>query len=153
MGARGPAPKPQMLKSLEGNPGKRPLNPDAPTPMGVPIPPDYLSDEARTVWFRILESLPPGMITQADEHLLAAYCCQVEMHWQAMVALRENRNLLGEIELVANGRPSPYLRIMMDAARNLATLGSRLGLSPSDRNGLRVIGQHQEDSKWAGLLA
>ena len=49
---RGRKPKPTLMKQLNGNPGKRPLNDREPVPpAGTPTPPDYLDDVARQEWF------------------------------------------------------------------------------------------------------
>lgn len=76
-GSRGPLPKPQALKALEGNPGKRSLNLAEGINPRVEIPsiPKHLGPEARKEWKRItplLEEL--GLISGLDRAALALYC-------------------------------------------------------------------------------
>lgn len=151
MGKRGPKPKPTRLRILEGNPSKRPVNTAEPTPSGVPECPEHLSDDGKAMWSQIMGSVPPGMISCADAPLLAAYCEAWSTHKAAVENLRNERTLFGQ-SMVTNGKPSPYIRIMTDAARTMATLGSRLGLSPADRAGLKIGDRKPEASKWAGLI-
>lgn len=150
MGKRGPKSKPTELRVLEGNPGRLPINTEEPRPVGEPECPAHLSDDARAMWRQLMDSLPPGMITAADAPLLACYCEAWATHKAATEALQRGRDLLGE-NLVRNGRPSPYLRIATEAARTMASLATRLGLSPADRTGIKGP-SIQGSGKWAGLI-
>ncbi len=76
-GSRGPLPKPNVLKLLANNPGKRPLNlADGVNPrVEIPAAPKQLSQEARKEWKRItplLEEL--GLISGLDRAALTLYC-------------------------------------------------------------------------------
>lgn len=152
MGKRGPKPKPTRLRVLEGNPSKRPLNDQEPEPSGEAVCPDYLSDDAKAAWSEIMASLPPGMITAADAPLLAAYCEAVATHKAAVESLAA-RGVARSRCLLVHGKPAPQLRIMAEAARTMATLGTRLGLSPADRSGLKGGGPGEGKSKWTGLIS
>lgn len=77
MGARGPAPKPTVLKLLQGNPGKRPLNlADGVNPeVAVPSVPRHLSPTAVKEWKRITPELVQlGLVAKVDMAALAMYC-------------------------------------------------------------------------------
>lgn len=150
MGARGPKPKPTNLRVLEGNPGRLPINDGEPHPSGAPECSDYLSEDAKTKWRSIMDSVPPGMITNADGPILEAFCEAWATHKQASEALNRSRDLLGD-NLVVRDKPSPYLRIRNEAARTMASLATRLGLSPADRNGLK-LGVPKSKNKWADLI-
>jgi len=152
MGERGPKAKPTHLRILEGNPGRQPINDAEPQPSGAPICPEYLSEDAKRKWAEIMESIPPGMITRADAALLEAYCEAYAVHKGASEKLNSSKDLLGD-NLLVNGKPSPYLRMRNEAARQLATLGTRLGLSPADRSGLKIGSPKGRGSKWAGLVS
>jgi P27 family predicted phage terminase small subunit len=76
-GTRGPLPKPNVLKLLQGNPGKRPLNlADGVNPrVEIPSAPAHLGKEARKEWKRVtplLEEL--GLISGLDRAALGLYC-------------------------------------------------------------------------------
>jgi phage terminase small subunit len=76
MGRRGPAPKPTALKLLQGNPGKRAINGREPKPKtGMPRCPDWLDEEAKACWKRIVPQLNGmGVLTLIDADALANYC-------------------------------------------------------------------------------
>lgn len=79
-GSRGPLPKPNVLKLLSGNPGKRPLNlADGVNPrVEIPSAPRHLGKEALKEWKRItplLEEL--GLVSGLDRSALALYCQSV----------------------------------------------------------------------------
>jgi len=151
MGARGPKPKPTQLRVLEGNPGRLPINQAEPVPQGAATCPDYLSEDAKGKWREIMDSVPPGMITLADAGLLEAYCEAWALHKRATEELRNTKDLFGDSLVTRSGKPSPYLRIRNDAAKTMASLATRLGLSPADRNGLK-LGVPKERNKWAALI-
>jgi P27 family predicted phage terminase small subunit len=150
MGKRGPKPKPTALRVLEGNPGRLPINTEEPRPMGEPECPAHLSADGRAMWRQILDSLPPGLITAADAPLLACYCESWATHKAATEAMHRDRDLLGN-NLIRNDRPSPYLRIATEAARTMASLSTRLGLSPADRTGIKTPNP-QASGKWRDLI-
>jgi P27 family predicted phage terminase small subunit len=96
MGARGPQPKPNVLKLIQGNPGKRPLNlADGVNPaVAVPDAPKHLTAEARKEWKRITVQLEDlGLISGIDRSALALYC----QAWGHMVLLETSLN--GDIAL------------------------------------------------------
>lgn len=91
MGQRGPQPKPNVLKLIQGNPGKRPLDlgGEVMPEIAVPDCPRHLNKEARKEWKRItveLQSL--GLISRLDRAALALYC----QAWGQMVLLEESLN-------------------------------------------------------------
>lgn len=145
MGLRGPKAKPLALRVLEGNPSGRPLNHAAPQPKGKAKCPKHLRPEARERWNRIVKSMPPGFYTAADEALLAAYCEAWADHKMATEEITATPLLV-----TAEGRMNPVLVIRNRAAQTMATLAGRLGLSPSDRTGLKSD-TAATGSKWDGL--
>ena len=76
MGRRGPPPKPTALRILNGNAAKRPLNAREPKPaVGTPHCPEWLSEDARKVWKRLVPQLRAmRVLTLVDADALAAYC-------------------------------------------------------------------------------
>lgn len=151
MGKRGPKPKPTSLRVIEGNPGRLPINGAEPIPSGVPDCPDYMSDDAKTKWRDIMESVPPGMITSADSPLLEAYCEAWATHKKATELMKSTPGDLFGDNITAGGKASIYLKIRSDAARTMASLATRLGLSPADRSGLK-LGVPKGNNKWADLI-
>lgn len=149
MGKRGPKPKPSALRLIEGNPGRLPINEAEPKPSGQAECFDHMSPDAKAIWQTVMASLPPGMITAADAPLFAAYCEAAATHKAATMALQEG-DLLGN-RLLRNDRPSPYFKMQQEAARTMATLSTRLGLSPADRSGLK-LGGTAKGNKWSDLI-
>lgn len=151
MGKRGPAPKPQHLKQLEGNPGKRRINRAAPVCDGGLSMPDHLGEYARAVWGRIVEAMPPRLYSNCDRELLAAYCEAADLHRRAVMAVRVE----GEVTVGESGAPyqNPWVSILNRQAQLLATLGTRLGLDPAARSSLAVPDAERPESKFEGLVA
>ena len=151
MGTRGPKAKPDALKKLEGNPGKRALKKDAPEPEGLPVRPLYLTKYAREVWDKILNSMPPALYRTCDSFLLAAYCTAADMHRRAVTEIEKQ----GAIAFGENDAPyqNPWVSILNKQAQLMATLGSRLGLDPSARASLSVQKEDgKKKSKFDGLI-
>lgn len=91
MGQRGPQPKPTVLKLIQGNPGKRPLElgGEVMPEVGVPSIPHHLNKEARKEWKRItVELVQLGLISNLDRAALALYC----QAWGQLVMLEESLN-------------------------------------------------------------
>lgn len=152
MGKRGPKPKPPELARIEGNPGKRPINEDAPQPTGRPLPPDYLEDYAVEVWHRVTGSMPEKIYTAADQDLLAAYCIAAALHREAAIELKtEGIVIPGDGE--GRSYVNPCVKVLNEAAQKMAVIGSRLGLDPTARATLKVPKDEAPKSKFEGLVA
>ena len=78
MGLRGPAPKPDSIKKLEGNPGKRPLKESEPFALAydtVPKPPKNLMKDAKIAWKKMAPPLTAlGLLTPMTEDYFAEVC-------------------------------------------------------------------------------
>lgn len=136
---RGRKPKPSIIRDLEGNPGKRPLNDREPVPPpGIPECPDHLDDEARAEWFRTAAVLTEmGLLTKADRTALAAYCT-VYSRW--VTAEAQVRKFGSIVKSPHKGYPmkSPYLTIADQALEAMRKLMVEFGLTPSSRSRIRV---------------
>lgn len=136
MGRRGPAPKPDQLKALEGNPGKRPLNLDAAQPEGVPKCPSHLCKEAKNEWRRIYGELARlGLLTVVDRSALAIYCDGYAKWAQATAIIdakgmtMEYENKAGAVNVVAR----PEVGIAHKYAQIIKAFCAEFGLTPSAR--------------------
>lgn len=78
MGLRGPAPKPDSIKKLEGNPGKRPLKESEPFALAydtVPKPPKNLMKDAKIAWKKMAPLLTAwGLLMPMTEDYFAEVC-------------------------------------------------------------------------------
>ncbi len=130
---RGRKPRPTALKLIEGNPGKRPLNPREPKPeRRVPTCPAHLSPTAKAEWKRVARQMAVlGMISDLDRAALAAYC-QAYGRWvEAEHKLKETPLLIklpsGYIQ------PSPWLAISNKQLELMHKYMGDLGLIPVPR--------------------
>lgn len=78
MGLRGPAPKPDSMKMLDGNPGKRPIKNKKSVEMAYstpPTPPKRLMKDAKDAWKRLAPMLTAwGMLTPMTVDYFAETC-------------------------------------------------------------------------------
>src|SRR5262245_42051889 len=131
---RGRKPKPTVLKILEGNPGKRPLNANEPRPRRcIPRCPDHLDHEARKEWKRINRELDEvGLLTDCDRAILASYC----VCWSRWVRAERLLKQSGEVLKSAEGGfyQNPYLAVANRALEQMHKLCASLGLDPCSRS-------------------
>jgi P27 family predicted phage terminase small subunit len=139
---KGPAPKPTARRKLEGNPGKRPFNPDEPQiPVAEPsfddVPPILADDEvAASEWRRLAPLLRQArIITEADRNALIAACQQWSVYQDALVQAPKNRRVLRSPNDYPI--PNPFIPIANKALVHCERLWDTLGLTPSARS--RVI--------------
>lgn len=74
--SRGRKPKPNHLKIVQGNPGKRAIPDATPQPRVELLPaPDWLDERARQCWDDVIEELfRLGLVSVLDVPFLAAFC-------------------------------------------------------------------------------
>lgn len=135
---RGRRPKPTALKIREGNPGKRPLNQNEPTPQTLaPSRPSHLAGEAKKEWDRIVpELLELGLLSRVDRVALACYCESWGLYLKALAKLRKD----GEVTTTANGNSvqSPWMGIANTQKKLAHKFLVEFGLTPSTRSRLSV---------------
>jgi len=136
---RGRKPKPTVLRVLEGNPGRRPLNDREPqAPAEVPECPDFLDDEARAEWFRTAPMLQKmGLLTPADRAGLAAYCVAYS-RWVAAERQVQRLGTIVKSPLKNFPMKSPYLTVADQALETMRKFMVEFGLTPSSRSRIRV---------------
>jgi P27 family predicted phage terminase small subunit len=70
-----PRPKPTILKTIAGNPGKRPLNEDAPVKLELPKCPGWMHPEGKRYWKQLGAKLVQyGLIGDTDQAAYFAHC-------------------------------------------------------------------------------
>jgi P27 family predicted phage terminase small subunit len=90
-----------------------------------------LSPEARREWRRLLDSLPPGLVTKVDRAVLAM-ACEAWADWvEATKTLREEGRYY-ETDKGFRGQ-HPAASRMTTARMAFVALSAKLGLSPVDR--------------------
>lgn len=145
MGLRGPKPKPNALKLLAGNPGRRPIQAAAGPRYapGAPAMPKNLSKPARAVWKRTCRVMAAaGALAEADRDTLAAYCVAVA-GLEECNALIDLEGFLIDVPTVdRNGRLTgatvrklhPAIKVRSDLMGKVLLFARDLGLTPAARS-------------------
>jgi len=134
MGVRGPAPKPDEVKRLEGNKGheKNRKRPPKFSPK-VPACPDWLDDLARKEWARIGPELGNlAMLTAGDLAAFACYCKAYSDLQQAEAVIQEK----GHVFETATGyvMPRPEVAMANTAMKQVKDFAIQFGFTPSARS-------------------
>jgi P27 family predicted phage terminase small subunit len=136
---RGRKPKPSLIKLLDGNPGKRPVNEREPAPIpGTPDPPEWLDAEAKAEWARVVLDLQAmGLLSRADRPAIAAYCTVWSRWVEAEAMVKKFGSIVKSPE---KGFPmkSPYLSIADQAMEAMRKYLVEFGLTPSSRGRIKV---------------
>lgn len=165
MGRRGPKPKPTIIKKMEGNPSRRPMNEAEPICTVLPSKPLIVeADEiASQEWDRVLDAMPPGLYTALDVPTLMNYALAWSMLVQSQADIKANGLSVEIYETDENGnkiflsiRTNPAVRTWKTASETLLKCADRLGLHPGARTRLQVPARGDTidatKSKFAGYL-
>jgi len=152
---RGRKPQPTALRILRGNPGRRPLPPDEPAPAPLDAgeaAPDWLADDARAEWARLVPLLTRcGVLTETDRSALTAYCDAWGTWKEASTQIRRFGMVLktkdGKLPVV-----SPYVRIAHDSLTQMRAFLIEFGMTPSSRVRVHATPAKKPASKWADAL-
>ena len=151
---RGRKPKPQEVKKASGNPGKRPLNKHAPefsAVVDIEVP-EYMEalDYAPVIWKSVVpELLKNKILCITDMHNVEAFCLAYD-NWRKA----QQEVMLKGITVDGSRGPikNPALTVMNEAARQMATFGSLLGLDPSSRARLIGGGNKNKGNSFGDVL-
>jgi P27 family predicted phage terminase small subunit len=142
--AMGRAKKPSAIKVLEGNRakvGKDRIRADLKA-KGKPSPPPGLSAVGVAMWKDVLASLPPNLLTRADNAILERFV-------RAWERYRICQDTLDSTSLTTRHAGAlvrnPLVNIQMQAAAEMHKAGAELGLSPVARARLAESGDPQGD--------
>lgn len=145
---RGRKPTPTALKVARGNPGKRKLNTREPKPAqpeGAPAAPRRLTGIALAKWNELAPELHrTGVYTVVDVDALERYC----LIYQRWVEAEECLVKEGFITLTdkKNQIQNPYLAVANRCIKQLDSLASSFGLTPSSRSGVKSEPPPAEES-------
>jgi len=142
---KGRKPKPNAMKALAGNPGKRELNQDEPRfEAGIPDPPAFLNKEAKVEWDRVaVELYAKGVLAKVDRAALAAYC----RWWAVFAKASEELDNFGLMQTAQSGyeAPSGWLALMKQASEQMHKFATEFGMTPSSRSRLKVTPPPKQD--------
>ena len=127
---RGRKPKPKAILTMDGSSVRRPDEPEVPP--GDVVCPAELTGDARVEWDRIAPVLSGmGVLTHADQALLAAYC----LAWGRMLHAERELAKTGEVVKSPSGYPiqNPWLAVCNRAGKDMKGYAEQLGLSPTAR--------------------
>lgn len=136
--------KPTALKVLHGTTRKDRSNPNEPVPdLGIPDPPDFLSEAALKEWIRITpELLALGLLTKIDRAALAFYC-QLwgrVVEYEGKIEIEPDQDTIFKLIRVADRA--------YDQARKFLT---EFGLSPASRSKVSAKKSEKKTNPFAKL--
>jgi P27 family predicted phage terminase small subunit len=145
---RGTKPTPTALKIVRGNPGKRPLPENEPTPSAGADAPEYLSPAAAKHWPMVAKQLnDANILTAIDAAALALYC-EAFARWRHAC---DQVNKYGPVIKAPSGFPvqSPYLAIANKAHEQMTKLLIEFGMTPSSRSRVTRADSGESDQSAA----
>ncbi len=140
----GRPPKPRMLKILQGNPGRRPLNKNEPqpAPLDLPKPPKHLRKLAKEAWNELTPELCRArLLTILDLKLFELFCEEYAEYRAAQAFIEERgayypmKNEKGEVYDI---RQYPAVSQRTNSIASMGKLAAHLGLSPAARSRITV---------------
>ena len=157
---RGRKPKPTHLKLIEGNPGKRKVNPVEPEPLPeLHAPPPFLPQEGQDEWKRVATELYNlGLLTVVDRTALAAYCHSYAIWKQATDAINQmaarDQLTRGLMIKTTNGNAiqNPLIGTANKAASDMVRYAAEFGMTPSARARISAQPPGGAGSKFHGLI-
>ena len=157
---RGRKPKPTHLKLIEGNPGKRKVNPVEPVSLPeLHAPPPFLPAEGQEEWKRVASELYNlGLLTVVDRTALAAYCHSFAIWKQATDAINHmaarDQLTRGLMIKTTNGNAiqNPLIGTANKAASDMVRYAAEFGMTPSARARISAQPPGGAGSKFSGLI-
>jgi P27 family predicted phage terminase small subunit len=90
------------------------------------------------MWDRLIEVIgETGIITQADENVIALYCCAYSDWREAQAAIQEVGELLLD-ETTGRMYRNPLCAARREAVAAMVSIGASLGLDPAARTRLKI---------------
>lgn len=149
---KGRKPKPIALKKLAGNPGGRKLNDNEPsfTLITNIKPPEWLSENALTMWQTVVpELLTNKILTVGDIHNVEAFCMAYSRWRLAEDDIKENGITIHTEKTVIK---NPAVTVVNEATNQMMKFGALLGLDPSNRQRLSGAAKDKTpDNPWGEL--
>ena len=151
---RGRKPKPEAIKQLSGNPGKRKSDiPETPQPAEASArAPRGLSGEARKFWHGIAtELIELGVLRTVD---VPAFVLMAEHYSLARKASGQLLELdtLTTVDKNEAERKHPLLQVFKDNAQAYRLFAAEFGLTPSSRSRLHIVAGTAEQLSLAEEL-
>jgi len=140
--------KPGLIRQLEGNRSRRDIPPQ-PAGVGQPVCNPSLSQDEQRFWWAIVDCLPAGLLTRADEQAIE----RMAVAWARFWDCRERIETIGLVVKGPNGpQKNPLLMIERDAREEMHRAGEVLGLSPVARARITTEDGSKDDDPTEVLL-
>lgn len=123
-------------------------------------PPAYLGKQAKVIWRKVVPFLETqSSVNRTDSGLVEMYCTQYEIYRNAYKHVRENGEVQAIYKPVQNFegtvidrafqgyKRNPMTNIYSDSLKNLAKIGSELGLSPKSRSELMELSGNDDSNE------
>ncbi|MCE0923324.1 phage terminase small subunit P27 family [Pseudomonas alloputida] len=138
---------------IQGNPGKRALNKNAPAPEAltqVPDPPDWFEPVAASIWRQVAPWLVQSKIlTDTDLHNLELFAMAYQRWREAEDDVTRNGIVvMGAKQKIKN----PACTVLNETARRISTFGAALGLDPAARARLKPGDGGNEDNAFLTMV-
>ncbi|MEM8738272.1 MAG: phage terminase small subunit P27 family [Planctomycetota bacterium] len=138
------------MKRLDGDPGKRGINPrEAKPDTTAPRCPTHIKGEARKEWKRIVPLLhAAGLLTAIDRNAIEAHC-ECYARWiEAETQLKKT----GLVVKAPSGYPmqSPYLAVANTAMKQMRGWLAEFGMTPAART--RITAEPPEQDAGPSVL-
>lgn len=151
MATPGRRPIPDHLKVLRGNPGKRPINRDAPKPPPLPPEcPEWLPAAAQEKWHELAPHLTKlGLLTIVDGGALTSLC----IAWALATDAARKMATEGTTTVDEEGLPRkhPAHQIWRENIKEFRAWCTEFGLTPSSRSRIDLPTADEEDDFEAYL--
>lgn len=141
MGRRGPPPTPDAILKLRGSRSalskRRRRGPGATGPAGTPRCPEWLDNDAKVIWRRVVPQLRQmNVLALIDSSALGRYC-RLSSRWQRAEKFLEQHGTSyavkdsdGKVKYLAQ---FPEVSIASNLAQQLTRLEQEFGMTPSAR--------------------
>ena len=144
MPSRGRPPKPSVIKLLEGNKSKRPINQLEPIPRGSiekPECPEWVGPTGKKIYAKLGEDLHEiGLLTEVDQMQFSKYCEMMGVYIQLANEVRQEGETLvvrmhsGEEKTIIN----PKRKLMLSLAAETRAIENDFGMDPASRTRIRM---------------
>lgn len=147
----GRRPLPTQIKKLKGTAQKCRTNPHEPKlAVSCPEPPEFLGEIGRTEWAHKAPLLAKmGVLTEADNTALAAYCVQYERF------VRAEKDLSNGIYVDVTTNGNVVQRALVGVSNRAAELMHKFlvefGMTPSSRTRVSAFLPDKGSNEWEGF--
>lgn len=145
--------KPQALKILEGNRGKRKLKKEPKPEKALLVCPYYLRKDkiAFNEWNRVIPELYKlNLLTLVDQVALELYCSQYSIYRKALKTIDKEGLITTNIR---NGdKANPATQIAREAAKIIKSICTEFGFTPSSRGRINLPGSNDIDDEFENLI-